>query len=174
VSKAFSLYMAVRDCTVSCEASKLPIWFRISDNCLVQGTCEMVPRTPSWRRPSGSQVADSERPIRPAVNSSRLGQTETSVINSPGQPAGICRCLAAVPSMRIVQPHKISLRAGLRCKSDRAESQLGWGPGLKTSSVSNAGLREMAAPCSIYRLTRASRISARVDLPFLRNSCQQK
>jgi len=86
--------------------------------------------------------------------------------------------------MRIVQPHlnicvrqthsqhntypsplpsNISLRAELRCKTDRAKSQPGWWPGSKTSTVSNGVLRDMATPCSNYRLSRASRITARAD-----------
>jgi len=93
-------------------------------------------------------------------------------------------CNEAIPTMRNVQPHlnscftqnhsqhntypsplpkNISLRAELRCNTDHAKSQPGWGPGSKTSPVSNGVLRDMATPCSNYRLTRASRISARAD-----------
>jgi len=60
-------------------------------------------------------------------------------------------------------PNNISLRAELRCNTERAKSQPGWGPRPKTSPVSNGVLRDMATPCSNYRLTRASRISARTD-----------
>jgi len=78
--------------------------------------------------------------------------------------------------MRVVQPHLNSCftqthsqhntypSTELRCNTDRAKSQPGWGLGSKISPVSNGVLRDMATPCSNYRLTRASRISARADL----------
>jgi len=93
-------------------------------------------------------------------------------------------CNEAIATMRIVQPHlnsyftqthsenntypsplpnNISLRAEQRCNTDRGKSQPGWGPGSKTSPVSNGVLRDMAIPCFNYRLTRASQISARAD-----------
>jgi len=60
-------------------------------------------------------------------------------------------------------PNKISLRAKLRCNTGRAKSQPGWGPGSRSSPVSYGVLRHMAIPCSNFRLTRASRISAWAD-----------